>query len=264
MSVATGPCTWHYNSDLSIWLSVDPMSDKYPSTSPYAYCANNPVKLVDPDGRDIWIDGYLYTPGQACPEGVAENTQKKWNALNTICQNKRGEAVISDMSSSDYIFDISSAESKTGVGAYVRGDCETHPGGTIYLNGHDSDIGIIAHELFHGYQHMNGQLRHTIFNEVEAYLFSFSITGNISALLFHDDSDCPDDNIIGNGYNNAIIQLCYGSDFDSNSFDYACGWFQVCSPSNYRGTYNEYLTTYPEKYLITDFFPLSDYTLPSK
>ncbi len=254
----------HYHSDLSIWLSVDPMSDKYPSTSPYAYCANNPVKLVDPDGRDIWIDGYLYTPGQACPEGVAENTQKKWNALNTICQNKRGEAVISDMSSSDYIFDISSAESKTGVGAYVRGDCETHPGGTIYLNGHDSDIGIIAHELFHGYQHMNGQLRHTIFNEVEAYLFSFSITGNISALLFHDDSDCPDDNIIGNGYNNAIIQLCYGSDFDSNSFDYACGWFQVCSPSNYRGTYNEYLTTYPEKYLITDFFPLSDYTLPSK
>ena len=39
-------------SDLSIWLSVDPMSDKYPSTSPYAYCANNPVKLVDPNGRD--------------------------------------------------------------------------------------------------------------------------------------------------------------------------------------------------------------------
>ena len=44
----------YYSSDLSIWLSVDPMSDKYPSLSPYAYSANNPVKLVDPDGRDIW------------------------------------------------------------------------------------------------------------------------------------------------------------------------------------------------------------------
>ena len=33
----------YYSSDLSIWLSVDPMSDKYPSTSPYAYCRNNPV-----------------------------------------------------------------------------------------------------------------------------------------------------------------------------------------------------------------------------
>lgn len=36
------------------WLSVDPMSDKYPNISPYNYCMWNPVKLVDPDGRDIW------------------------------------------------------------------------------------------------------------------------------------------------------------------------------------------------------------------
>jgi RHS repeat-associated protein len=43
----------YYDSDLSIWLSVDPMSDKYPSMSPYNYCADNPVILVDPDGREI-------------------------------------------------------------------------------------------------------------------------------------------------------------------------------------------------------------------
>lgn len=30
------------------------MADKYPNISPYAYCAWNPVKLVDPDGCDIW------------------------------------------------------------------------------------------------------------------------------------------------------------------------------------------------------------------
>ena len=41
----------YYNSDLSLWLSVDPMSDKYPSLSPYNYCAWNPMKLVDPDGN---------------------------------------------------------------------------------------------------------------------------------------------------------------------------------------------------------------------
>lgn len=35
------------------WLSVDPMSDKYPSISPYNYCMWNPVKLKDPDGREI-------------------------------------------------------------------------------------------------------------------------------------------------------------------------------------------------------------------
>ena len=42
----------YYNSDLSIWLSVDPMAHKYPSMSPYVYCANNPVKLVDPNGEE--------------------------------------------------------------------------------------------------------------------------------------------------------------------------------------------------------------------
>ena len=39
---------------MTMWLSVDPMSDKYPGISPYAYCAWNPVKLVDPDGMDVW------------------------------------------------------------------------------------------------------------------------------------------------------------------------------------------------------------------
>ena len=45
----------YYDPDLSgIFFSVDPMSDKYPGISPYAYCAWNPLKLVDPDGRDVW------------------------------------------------------------------------------------------------------------------------------------------------------------------------------------------------------------------
>ena len=46
------PTARYYNSDLSIWLSVDPMSNKYPSTSPYTYCGNNPVRLVDADMRE--------------------------------------------------------------------------------------------------------------------------------------------------------------------------------------------------------------------
>ena len=48
--------SWYYSSDLSIWLSMDPMSDKYPSLSPYTYCANNPIKLVDPNGEKLTDD----------------------------------------------------------------------------------------------------------------------------------------------------------------------------------------------------------------
>ena len=48
----------YYDSGIpNIFLSVDPMTDKYPSISPYAYCAWNPVKLVDPDGNKIVLTG---------------------------------------------------------------------------------------------------------------------------------------------------------------------------------------------------------------
>ena len=44
----------YYDSDLSgLFLSVDPMSDKYPNISPYAYCAWNPIILKDPNGMII-------------------------------------------------------------------------------------------------------------------------------------------------------------------------------------------------------------------
>ena len=41
------------HTPLTLWLSVDPMADKYPSITPYAYCAWNPLKLVDPEGEEI-------------------------------------------------------------------------------------------------------------------------------------------------------------------------------------------------------------------
>lgn len=44
---------YYWSELLAGWLSVDPLADKYPNISPYAYCAWNPVKLVDPDGREI-------------------------------------------------------------------------------------------------------------------------------------------------------------------------------------------------------------------
>ena len=40
----------YYDSEVSVWLSVDPLSDKYPSTSPYMYVRGNPIMLVDPNG----------------------------------------------------------------------------------------------------------------------------------------------------------------------------------------------------------------------
>jgi len=37
------------------WFSVDPLAHKYYGTSPYVYCANNPIKYIDPDGKENLI-----------------------------------------------------------------------------------------------------------------------------------------------------------------------------------------------------------------
>ena len=46
----------YLNPTNGMWLSVDPLFEKYVGMSPYNYCAGNPVKLVDVDGREITTD----------------------------------------------------------------------------------------------------------------------------------------------------------------------------------------------------------------
>ena len=41
-----------YDPFTARWTTLDPMAAKYATMSPYGYCAGNPVRLVDPDGRD--------------------------------------------------------------------------------------------------------------------------------------------------------------------------------------------------------------------
>ena len=43
----------YYNPATALWLGVDPLASKYPSVSPYVYCVGNPVKYIDPDGREM-------------------------------------------------------------------------------------------------------------------------------------------------------------------------------------------------------------------
>ena len=42
-----------YNSLVGRWDRIDPLCEKYYSVSPYAYCANNPVLLIDPNGEEV-------------------------------------------------------------------------------------------------------------------------------------------------------------------------------------------------------------------
>ncbi len=43
-----------YDPAVGRFLSMDPLAEKYYSTSPYAYCGNNPITRIDPTGMDWW------------------------------------------------------------------------------------------------------------------------------------------------------------------------------------------------------------------
>jgi RHS repeat-associated protein len=47
----------YYDPKVSIWLSVDPLAEKFPNWSPYSFCFNNPLRFTDPTGMapEDWV-----------------------------------------------------------------------------------------------------------------------------------------------------------------------------------------------------------------
>ena len=42
----------YYDPRLSLWISTDPLQEKYPYTNSYCFTSNNPIRFVDPDGHE--------------------------------------------------------------------------------------------------------------------------------------------------------------------------------------------------------------------
>ena len=41
------------NPAIGLWTQMDPLAEKYYHINPYLYCAGNPIRFIDPDGRRV-------------------------------------------------------------------------------------------------------------------------------------------------------------------------------------------------------------------
>ena len=120
----------YYDSGLSIWLSVDPMSDNTPFATPYAYCINNPIILHDPDGRD-WYEVENPETKQMEIKWTEHKSQKEMDAAK-VKGNYLGEAVVVMNGSKD---------EKLGKGGNLSADKGANPAlVTIYGKNGKNDI----------------------------------------------------------------------------------------------------------------------------
>ena len=153
------------------WLSVDPMSDKYPSISPYAYCAWNPVRLLDPDGREIKFD----PESEGIIAEFRKNTESAIISAQTMEQRNELQKALDELdvlNKSDQMYHIeygkTGSSNRNGVTDYdIKNDRVRM---IISYDGKDGDI---AHELKHAYQFEIGEMS-----------FDAQTGGGIKSLLY--------------------------------------------------------------------------------
>jgi RHS repeat-associated protein len=161
--------------DIGRFTTMDPMTEKYYNVSPYAYCVNNPVNAIDPNGKEIWIhysdaDGlkqsFQYFAGMNCNIDNAD-AQTIVSNLNEMYANEDGSIVLDALLNSNIQYGYMKADthSEGGEGFF---DYKTN---ITSLNDINNTLSF-AEETFHVYQRINNQGGKTDVNEVEAKLFS--------------------------------------------------------------------------------------------
>ena len=91
----------HYDAMLGRWLVVDPLAEKYYSSSPFVYCGNNAIKYIDFNG--MFYDGYTIDEN-----GFMERVNDEGHNLYDVIYNKQNY-------SSENRLDYDVSGNKTGI-----------------------------------------------------------------------------------------------------------------------------------------------------
>ena len=164
----------YYDPRVSLWIGVDPLAGKYPSMSPYNYCATNPLLYIDPNGKDIVIhyldengkkSTYNYAPGSGY---IGDNSfvEKKVDYLNKIYATDKGKRKIAKLSGNQFHLDIketTNVKNNNYVGSWDTGIknqgliTAASEGGTLTEGFSYTDaFEAFAHEIQHAFDDSRG------------------------------------------------------------------------------------------------------------
>ena len=84
----------YMNPVISIWYGVDALTEKYPTIGGYVYCAGNPIKLVDLDGRKVIP--ILYLNNSKYPSSYYHSPKNFQKAMIMFAQSSFGKNILAD------------------------------------------------------------------------------------------------------------------------------------------------------------------------
>ena len=216
----------------SFWLSVDPMSDKYPHLTSYNYCANNPVMLVDPDGRefDPAQDKQYIKPIEEKAKAKTDILKNKMEKLDPSSekyqrlknQHDQYNSALTEIGElradkdNLYMLNFGKEISANGAGEVRYGGTNDRGMNVINININSKNphgkMGIIAHELKHAHQFFSGVLGFVLDNNGKQSSnnnYTLEKEANIRGSLFggFPYTDSVQDYILDKQYRNSNLPI---------------------------------------------------------